>query len=256
MDNWGPDQKNVGVPTTIQSRPVKSILQEKIDDGQISTITELMSFVAANNLKVTRNGADYLGLEDGDGKRFRVRFTFSNGTRVARPTTSQKTKQKVRDLLPGFWIYGLFVEHGNERACYIGQAVDYLRRAKDHLRGREGRSAWDLLKWAEARGAIVKFALLDFVPGERSPSLAAEATRLEGLWFARAQVSNFFTPGSERWGTLPRPAMCKEFLWPTSEVAAACRPLSDVCLSQLLPADVAIESMLQSYERLLDQVSL
>jgi hypothetical protein len=224
---------------------VKSVLQKKIDDGQISTMRELMAFVAANNLQVTRSGADYLGLEGGGGRRFRVRFAFSNDTRVVRPTTSQGTTQSVRDLLPGYWIYGLFAEHGNERACYIGQAVNYLRRAKDHLRGREGRSAWDLLKWAEARQAIVQFALLDFVQGERSPLLAAEATRLEGQWFARAQASNYLTPGSERWGTLPRPRPNEVFEWPTSEISAAGRPLNIVSTEELRPTDLAIASLLR-----------
>lgn len=233
---------------------MKAALQEKIDAGEIGSMAQLLNYVSDRGWKVTRNGANYMGIEDTAGKHFRVRFSFVNDTRPVRLKIPREMKNRSRDLLPGYWIYGLFVHDGEDRACYIGQAVDYLRRVKDHMRGREGRSSWDLLQWAETRKAAVQFALLEFIPGQpRTPKLAAEATVLEGLWLHRARTANYLTPGSERWGALPRPSRGENFRWPADEVADACRPLSEVFAKQLLPAEVAILPARGTYEALVAQ---
>ena len=239
---------------------MKAMLQEKIDVGEIDSMEQLLAYVTNRDWKVTRNGVNYMGIEDTRGRRFRVKFSFANDTRPVRIKTSRELKgrshKKIKrgDLLPGYWIYGLFADGGEERACYIGQAVDYLCRAKQHLRGREGRSSWDLFRWAESRKASIQFVVLDFVPGQpHTPELAAKATVLEGLWLHRARTANYLTPGSERWGALPRPGLTENLQWPADEVADASRPLSMVIGNKLLPAEIAIHSARTRYEVLIAQ---
>ncbi|UYQ73403.1 GIY-YIG nuclease family protein [Pelagibacterium flavum] len=230
---------------------MKRSLQEKIDSGEIGDMSQLLAYVGEQGWSVVRNGVDYLGVENAEGKRFRVRFPFVNHTREARTKVSRELNEKRRDSLAGYWIYGLLAEHGEDRACYIGQAVDYVRRVKDHIRGREGRSSWDLARWAEARGVAVEFALLEFVPGQpRSHGPASAATVIEGLWLRRALAAGFQAPGMERWGGLPRPGAGVDLRWPEDEVAEARRPLALVIPDRLLPAQVAIRRARKRYATL------
>jgi predicted GIY-YIG superfamily endonuclease len=230
------------MPNTTE-KAIKSALQSKIDNGEIKNMAQLLEHISSQGLLIKRNGSNYLGIQDSSGKRFRVHFSFANETR--REQLGVPLDTKTAGLPEGYWIYGLFVYASDERACYIGQAVDYTRRARDHVRGREGRSSWELFQWAESRELVVQFALLDFVPGARMPALAAEATILEGLWLHRAQAAKYVTPGSERWGRLPK--VLNEdasFLWPHNEIRDRCRPLREVLVKRLLPADLAIKALL------------
>jgi len=234
---------------------MKTTLQEKIASGEIGSMAQLLSYVSDQGWKVTRNGVDYLGIENALGKRFRVRFPFPNDTRSAVLKVPREAKKNRPQLLPGYWIYGLFAHAREERACYIGQAVDYLHRVKGHMRDRPGRSSWDLFQWAEPRNATVQFALLDFLPGQpRTPKLAAEATTLEGLWLHRAQAAGYLTPGSERWGRLPKFISRENFLWPADDIAHICRPLAVVFAEQLPPAELAILSVRETYQALVEEV--
>lgn len=228
---------------------MKSELQGKIDSGAISSMTQLLTYVADRGWNITRNGAKYVGIETTKGKRFRVKFSFENPTFAGKK--SRLTRFQSHNLLPGYCIYGLFAQQGEQRACYIGQTTNYLKRANDHFRGTPNRSSWDLQRWAEAHNSIVQFALLDFLPREyRSPETASEATKLEGLWLHRAQFADYLTPGGERWGMLPRPGTDDGFLWPFEEIDSVCRPLREVCEDQLLPTQIALAPVRAAYEKL------
>lgn len=230
---------------------MKIALQAKIDAGEICDMEQLLAYVAGRGWVVVRNGVDYLGVEYAEGKRFRVRFAFVNHTRTARRKIPLGLKDPSRDLIPGYWIYGLFARHDGDRACYIGQAVDYWRRAKDHLRGKEGRSSWDLMRWAEDRGVDVEFALLEFVPGQRrTHAPAAAATAIEGLWLGRAKAAGFLVPGVERWGGLPQPKLGDDLGWPEADVAQVRRSLGTVVSDGLLPAQIAIRFARDRYATL------
>lgn len=235
---------------------MKTPLQEKLDAGEINSMAQLLAYVSNFGWEITRNGTDYLGLQDALGTHFRVKFTFPNDTRPVRPKVPRTTKRGSRDVLLGYWIYGLFAHSDDGRACYIGQTVDYLNRAKHHLRGREGRSSWDLAQWAETRQAIIRFALLDFIPGQpRTHVVASEASAREGLWLHRAQAAGYFTPGSERWGGLPKPSEQEYFAWPADQIALHSRPLTAVYAEQLAPTEICIGSLREQYERLCGQES-
>jgi hypothetical protein len=64
---------------------VKTVLQSKVYLGEIGSMAELLSYIADQRWDVMRNGADYLVVKDGFGKRFRVRFHFSNDTQLGIP---------------------------------------------------------------------------------------------------------------------------------------------------------------------------
>lgn len=232
---------------------MKTPLQGKIDAGEIGSMAQLLAYVSDCGWTITRNGAGYLGLQDAFGKRFRVKFSFLNDTRPNRLRVPS-SESKSGELLAGYWIYGLFAHSDHGRACYIGQAVDYLRRAKDHVRGREGRSSWDLAQWAEKRQVIIRFALLDFIPGQpRTHAVASEASAREGLWLHRAQGAGYLTPGSERWGGLPKPSDNEYFSWPADQIAQLSRPLTAVYAEQLAPTEISILSLREEYLRLSEQ---
>lgn len=232
---------------------MKSTIQQQIDAGDISSMSQLLAIVDGYGWKITRNGANYLGLQDAFGKHFRVKFSFANDTRPVRLERLSKVKRAEHSLPQGYWIYGLFAHSEGQRACYIGQAVDYLRRTRDHVRGREGRSSWELSVWASQKKSVVRLALLDFIPGQpRTHEVAAEATVREGLWLHRAQAVGYLTPGSERWGTLPKPDRGDAFLWPADEIALVGCPLSVVLSDQPSPATIAIRSLREQYEQIVD----
>ena len=116
----------------------KSVLEAEIISGKIKTKKKLLERSVSLNLKITRNGRNYVGLLRPDGKRFRIRFNFSDGAmQLQKPPRSRfdfsekapqiKTKQLITSdttngpILRKYWVYALtaYSQNAEGKACYI-----------------------------------------------------------------------------------------------------------------------------------------
>lgn len=68
----------------MSAHALKDQLQLALDTGEIANMDRLFERARAHGLLITRNGRDYIGLRDANGKRFRLRFNFENHTRPPR----------------------------------------------------------------------------------------------------------------------------------------------------------------------------
>lgn len=128
---------------------LKTRLQADISSGEINTKQKLLERAALLDLKVTRNGRDYVGLLGPDGKRFRVRFCFSDNTQSVSPEYPADTDAAASIRPLGYWIYALTAHSpdGKRKACYIGQTVNLKRRFREHLRrNRPGHASFALFE--------------------------------------------------------------------------------------------------------------
>jgi len=105
----------------------------------------LFERVREHGLEITRNGRDYIGLRDGSGKRFRVRFGFENHTRASRSDvvgTSEATPNVRKAVLESALRNG--------QICDMQQLLEYftahelvltvVRPRALGLRGSDGRA--------------------------------------------------------------------------------------------------------------------
>ena len=83
---------------------LKTRLQADISSGEINTKQKLLERAALLDLKVTRNGRDYVGLLGPDGKRFRVRFCFSDNTQSVSPEYPADTDAAASIRPLGYWL--------------------------------------------------------------------------------------------------------------------------------------------------------
>jgi hypothetical protein len=221
----------------------KASLQAAIDSGQIGTMRQLLDRVTADELEVTRNGFDYLGLRRRDGRRFRVHFSFTNDSRSPRAAESPRLELKmVRDVphANGCWIYALIAHSrdGERKACYIGQTVNPKRRFREHLRRRcPGHASFALFEWAAREKAEIRATVLSFVKGDQS-----YAAKFEGYWLRLAIEAHFETPDIHKWGHLPQPnnPVGQPLHWPVSEVLAASLPLSELVERGITPVELFV----------------
>lgn len=187
--------------------PLKTVLQQAIETGEIADIRQLLDRVRMHRLESTRNGRDYLGLRGDDGKRFRIHFSFENHTRAPRRSrcaVAAVGSAAPTPLLP-IWVYALtaFSHDGSKRACYIGKTVNLRRRMGEHIMVRNGerdRGSYELFEWARAEKVEVRVTVLSVMVLDWRHSF-----ELEGYWLKLAQQAGYETPGSERWGKLPMP---------------------------------------------------
>ncbi len=96
-----------------------------------------------------------------------------------------------------FWIYALitYSNVSNEKACYIGQTVNLMRRLKEHYKNnRVGKGSYYLQEWAKTQESNVKCVILSTLVGNQQ-----EASVLENYWCRLAQEFGFITPNSENW---------------------------------------------------------
>lgn len=185
--------------------PLKTVLQQAIDTGEIADIRQLLDRVRMHRLEITRNGRDYLGLRGDDGKRFRVHFSFENHTRAPRRSrcaVAEVGSAAPTPLLP-IWVYALtaFSQDGSKRACYIGKTVNLPRRMREHIMVRNGerdRGSYELFEWARAEKVEVRVTVLSvMVLGWR------HSFELEGYWLKLAQQAGALElagqPGTWPW---------------------------------------------------------
>ena len=203
---------------------LKTRLQADISSGEINTKQKLLERAALLDLKVTRNGRDYVGLLGPDGKRFRVRFCFSDNTQSVSP--EYPLTAHSRD--------------GERKACYIGQTVNLKRRFREHLRrNRPGHASFALFEWAAHEQAEVRATVLSWVDGDQS-----YASRFEGYWLKLAVEAGFVAPDAHNWGRLPQPSnpVGQPPRWPASEVLAASIPLPELVEHGLTPVELFVAS--------------
>jgi hypothetical protein len=219
--------------------PLKTVLQQAIDTGEIADIRQLLDRVRVHGLEVTRNGRDYLGLRGDEGKRFRIHFSFENHTRA--PRISRCAVAEVGSEAPTplrhIWIYALtaFSHDGSKRACYIGKTVDLPSRMQEHImvrNGERGRGSYELFEWARAENVEVRVTVLSVMVLDWRHS-----RDLEGYWLKLAQQAGYETPGSDRWGKLPMPLELagQPRAWPWERVVLGALTLEHVAEGNSAP---------------------
>lgn len=130
---------------------------------------------------------------------------------------------------PGIWVYGLLARTRHGKACYIGQSASIMRRLAEHAkRSRCGRGSSPLYHWSDQHETNVHVVLLELCKANDSKAdTARRATTVEGAWLSAAIEANYQTPGSEKWGQLPRSldrprSFCENKVW------KAAMPFKDV----------------------------
>jgi hypothetical protein len=221
---------------------LKTRLQADISSGEINTKQKLLERAALLGLKVTRNGLDYVGLLGPDGKRFRVRFGFSDDKQSVSPKYPAETSATASIRPLGYWIYALIAHShdGKRKACYIGQTVNLKRRFREHLRRhRPGHASFALIDWAAREQVEVRATVLTWVDGDQS-----YASRFEGYWLKLAVEAGFAAPDAHNWGRLPLPSdpVGQPNRWPASEILTASLPLPELVEHGRTPVELFVAS--------------
>ncbi|MGJ7522733.1 hypothetical protein ACSFA0_19770 [Variovorax sp. LT1P1] len=99
----------------------KKIYQRHINSGAVTSIAELLCFVADKSLTLTRQGASYVGVKDANGRRFRL-FLPDH------PKAMRAGLVAARGPIYDFWIYALFACCAGKVARYVGQTRRVSRR--------------------------------------------------------------------------------------------------------------------------------
>lgn len=226
---------------------------------------QLLARVRLDNLEITRNGRDYLGLRGADGKRFRVHFAFDNPTRCSPSNSSLRVAAKppkpAKNALLGAgteilnidicsnasgqarkpifrrWIYVLiaFKNEASQGACYVGQTGDICRRMRDHLavrRAKESRGAGGFFAWVAGAGVDARATVVAALEADLQI-----ANQLEGYWLKLAEEAGFETPGSGTWGRLPRPLKMEgqPTQWPSERILMAAHSIEELAGQQFGP---------------------
>jgi hypothetical protein len=211
-------------------RDVSAFLQRAVEAGEISTIEQLLAQVAERRLDVVRSVGGCITLKAGR-KTFRVWHNFAGWSQIAQSPVLPTVNQRI-------WVYALtaFSCDGARRACYIGKTVDVPRRMREHIKLRHGqqmRASSELFAWARVERAEVRVTVLAVMDIDwfQSP-------HLEGYWLKLAQEAGYETPGSDRWGRLPKPVQLagQPCSWPWERVALAALALEDVAERGSAPA--------------------
>lgn len=217
---------------------IKALLQTAISSGQIDTKQKLLERAIALGLAVTRNGRNYVGLLAPDGKRFRIRFEFADDVQLPSPERGRASTSAFAIRSCGYWIYSLTAYSGDDsrKACYIGQAVNLRRRFREHLNRRyPNRASFELFEWAAREQVEVRATVLFWADCNQS-----QASYFEGYWLRLAVEAGFETPGAYRWGRLPYldDSTGLPNRWPTTEVFAVSRSLSELVQGGVLPGSL------------------
>lgn len=208
----------------------RQALYQAISSGQITTKQELLNHALALGLTVTRNGRDYVGLLGADGRRFRIRFQLTEGTRAVSFVIPRGASESNREAIcpRAYWIYVLLAHarDGRSKACYVGQTVNLKRRLREHLTRRApGRTSFSLFEWATSELVEVRVAVVSCINGNQ-----AQATAAESHWLSLAVSAGYETPDVQRWGRRPQtydPAG-RPHCWPEDDVLAVSCKLADV----------------------------
>ena len=212
------------------ARALSTCMQRAVDLGEVRSMAELLVHVAERGLQVVRSVDGCVTLKAGR-TRFRLRHHFNDGPKAARPQFAASMDRRI-------WVYALtaFSRDGTKRACYIGKTVDLSRRMREHrkvLHSRRVRSSYELFSWASAEDVEVRVTVLAVMDVDwfQSPLL-------EGYWLKLAQEAGYETPGSDRWGRLPKPVDLEgqPFSWPWERVALAALALEEMAEKSIPPA--------------------
>lgn len=205
---------------------VKKRVQALINGGDIADMPELLAYVAEQGWRITRRGRAYIGVQDQQGKRFRL---FLEGHEKA----STPGRGIGLAMEYDFWVYALLGHGQYRKACYIGQTRRVERRFVEHIKRQDatgGSSA--LFAWAVREGIALKVVLLEQVSGAQ-----AVANRSEADWLASAIGAGYETPGMD---VQERPASPGARHWPERLIHERCRVLEDVVARKLRALDFCI----------------
>lgn len=191
----------------LQQEDEKKNLQQGIGSGQIATVADLQTWVWRRGwrLRVTKQLSPLrqrvVIVSPGVASGFQLEVPFD--------LTGYEFQQ------PGIWIYGLLARTRKEKACYIGQSAWVMRRFAEHAkRSRNGRGSDAFFGWSDRHKTEVYVVLFELCKATASKAdTARRATILEGAWLSAAIEADYQTPGSEKWGQLPRSPDTPRFLY-------------------------------------------
>jgi predicted GIY-YIG superfamily endonuclease len=219
---------NANIPST--SKEAKVVLQGLLDGGSIASFAELLVYVNGCGWRLSRQGTHYLGIVHGDGKRFRVRFRFSNECLASADSALVQVSAEsfhgdgTRSLNErSYLIYALIAwDQSGGNICYVGQTVNFRRRMREHLKRRRlNRASAPLFDWADKQRVIVHVVVLASFSGPQSVALQAEK-----FWWKLAKDAGLSMVGQSVKSALRDPIFPE--CWPANAVLAACRPIADV----------------------------
>ncbi|MEJ8826499.1 GIY-YIG nuclease family protein [Variovorax humicola] len=213
----------------------KKIYQRYINSGAITSIAELLCFVANENLTLTRHGGSYVGVKDATGRRFRLFLPDHPKAAIKAGFASCSSQGLTYD----FCIYALFACHADNVACYVGQTRSVSRRIREHWKRRSGtRASGPLFDWAERHEIEVNFVLLQSSHGRQLDANSAEAE-----WKVRAARSGLHFPSREFLERAMR-RLASTDPWPFHAAAHNSQPIEQLATKVIALASIEENSVL------------
>lgn len=210
----------------------KKSYQRHINSGAITSIAELLGFVAEKNLILTRQGASYVGVKDATGRRFRL-FLPSH------PKAMKAGFARRQSPTYDFCIYALFACSAGRVACYVGQTRRVSRRIQEHWKRRSGvRASGPLFDWADRHDTEVNFVLLQSLHGCQLDANTAEAE-----WKVRAARSGLHFPSREFLAKAMR-RIASSDPWPLDAAAHNSQPIEQLATKVIVLASIETNSIL------------